>query len=53
MRPIYFNELTLDSCPAQNVLLLRDATQLFKVFSARQEGLIRPRYLLLTKPLEF
>lgn len=38
MRPIYFNELTLDSCPAQNALLLRDATQLFKVFFSKTRG---------------
>lgn len=38
MKPVYFNELTLDSRPAQNALLLRDAAQLFKAFFSKTRG---------------
>ena len=38
MKQVYFNELTLDSRPAQNVLLLQGAKQLFKAFFSKASG---------------
>lgn len=38
MRPVYFNELTLDSRPAQNALLLREFKQLVKDFFSKTSG---------------
>ena len=38
MRPVYFNELTLDSRSAQNALLLREFKQLVKDFFAKTDG---------------
>lgn len=38
MKAVYFNELTLDSCPPQNALLLREFKQLAKDFFAKTSG---------------